>query len=48
MYFGERLHADAYQVALRLKDDGTFDNKYRGSDHMMVQAIIRFDQVATP
>ena len=48
MYFGERLHADAYQVALRLNDDGTFDNDYRGSDHMMVQAIIRFDPVATP
>ncbi len=48
MYLGERLHADAYQVALRLNDDGTFDNNYRGSDHMMVQAIIRFDPVATP
>jgi endonuclease/exonuclease/phosphatase family metal-dependent hydrolase len=45
MYRGEFLHADAYQVALRLKKDGTFDNKYRGSDHMMVQAIIRFDPV---
>ena len=43
MYKGEFLHADAYQVALRLKEDGTFDNNYRGSDHMMVQAIIRFD-----
>lgn len=43
MYKGEFLHADAYQVALRLNDDGTFDNNYRGSDHMMVQAIIRFD-----
>lgn len=43
MYFGDTLHADAYQVALRLKEDGTFDNKYRGSDHMMVQSIIRFE-----
>jgi endonuclease/exonuclease/phosphatase family metal-dependent hydrolase len=43
MYKGEFLHADAYQVALRLNEDGTFDNNYRGSDHMMVQAIIRFD-----
>lgn len=43
MYKGERLNADAYQVALRLNEDGTFDDLYRGSDHMMVQAIIRFD-----
>lgn len=43
MYLGDSLHADAYQVALRLNKDGTFNNKYRGSDHMMVQAIIRFD-----
>lgn len=48
MYKSERLHADAYQVALRLNEDGTFDNNYRGSDHMMVQAIIRFDPVTTP
>jgi endonuclease/exonuclease/phosphatase family metal-dependent hydrolase len=48
MYRGEFLHADAYQVALRLKEDGTFDNKYRGSDHMMVQAIIRFDPAPKP
>ena len=48
MYKSERLHADAYQVALRLNDDGTFDNNYRGSDHMMVQAIIRFDPVTSP
>jgi endonuclease/exonuclease/phosphatase family metal-dependent hydrolase len=46
MYKGEGLNADAYQVALRLKEDGTFDNYYRGSDHMMVQAILRFDPVA--
>ena len=48
MYKGEFLQADAYQVALRLKEDGTFDNKYRGSDHMMVQAIIRFNPATTP
>ena len=48
MYKSDRLHADAYQVALRLKEDGTFDNRYRGSDHMMVQAIIRFDPITTP
>lgn len=48
MYKGELLHADAYQVALRLNEDGTFDNSYRGSDHMMVQAIIRFDPTTTP
>ncbi len=48
MYKGELLHADAYQVALRLKKDGTFDNNYRGSDHMMVQAIIRFDPASQP
>ena len=48
MYRGKRLHADAYQVALRLKDDGSFDNDYRGSDHMMVQAIIRFDPLESP
>jgi endonuclease/exonuclease/phosphatase family metal-dependent hydrolase len=48
MYMSERLHADAYQVALRLNEDGTFDNNYRGSDHMMVQAIIRFDPTTTP
>ena len=45
MYRGERLNADAYQVVLRLNEDGTFDNDYRGSDHMMVQAIIRFDPI---
>ena len=48
MYKGELLQADAYQVALRLNEDGTFDNNYRGSDHMMVQAIIRFNPAATP
>jgi endonuclease/exonuclease/phosphatase family metal-dependent hydrolase len=48
MYKSDRLHADAYQVALRLKEDGTFDNDYRGSDHMMVQAIIRFDPLPKP
>ena len=48
MYKSDRLHADAYQVALRLKADGTFDNNYRASDHMMVQAIIRFDPITTP
>jgi endonuclease/exonuclease/phosphatase family metal-dependent hydrolase len=48
MYKGELLQADAYQVALRLNEDGTFDNKYRGSDHMMVQAIIRFAPATTP
>jgi endonuclease/exonuclease/phosphatase family metal-dependent hydrolase len=48
MYKGDFLQADAYQVALRLKEDGTFDNNYRGSDHMMVQAIIRFDPTTTP
>ena len=48
MYKSDRLNADAYQVALRLKEDGTFDNNYRGSDHMMVQAIIRFDPITTP
>jgi endonuclease/exonuclease/phosphatase family metal-dependent hydrolase len=48
MYKGEFLNADAYQVALRLNEDGTFDNNYRGSDHMMVQAIIRFDPTTTP
>jgi endonuclease/exonuclease/phosphatase family metal-dependent hydrolase len=48
MYKGELLQADAYQVALRLNKDGTFDNKYRGSDHMMVQAIIRFNPATTP
>ncbi len=48
MYKSDRLHADAYQVALRLKEDGTFDNNYRGSDHMMVQAIIRFDPITAP
>jgi endonuclease/exonuclease/phosphatase family metal-dependent hydrolase len=48
MYKGELLQADAYQVALRLNKDGTFDNSYRGSDHMMVQAIIRFNPAATP
>jgi endonuclease/exonuclease/phosphatase family metal-dependent hydrolase len=45
MYKGDRLNVDAYQVALRLNKDGTFDNNYRGSDHMMVQAIIRFDPI---
>lgn len=44
MYKGEGLKADAYQVALRLNEDGTFNNKYRSSDHMMIQAIIRFVQ----
>jgi endonuclease/exonuclease/phosphatase family metal-dependent hydrolase len=48
MFKGELLNADAYQVALRLNEDGTFDNNYRGSDHMMVQAIIRFNPAATP
>jgi endonuclease/exonuclease/phosphatase family metal-dependent hydrolase len=48
MYKGDFLQADAYQVALRLNEDGTFDNNYRGSDHMMVQAIIRFDPTTTP
>jgi hypothetical protein len=48
MYKGDFLQADAYQVALRLNEDGTFDNDYRGSDHMMVQAIIRFDPTTTP
>jgi endonuclease/exonuclease/phosphatase family metal-dependent hydrolase len=48
MYKGEFLTADAYQVALRLNEDGTFDNNYRGSDHMMVQAIIRFDPALSP
>jgi len=48
MYKGETLQADAYQVALRLNEDGTFDNDYRGSDHMMVQAIIRFNPATTP
>lgn len=48
MYRGEFLQADAYQVALRLNEDGTFDNNYRGSDHMMVQAIIRFDPAPAP
>jgi endonuclease/exonuclease/phosphatase family metal-dependent hydrolase len=48
MYKGEFLQADAYQVALRLNEDGTFDNNYRGSDHMMVQAIIRFNPATTP
>lgn len=48
MYKGDLLQADAYQVALRLNEDGTFDNNYRGSDHMMVQAIIRFAPATTP
>mgnify|MGYP006197006877 FL=1 len=48
MFKGELLNADAYQVALRLNEDGTFDNNYRGSDHMMVQAIIRFNPAVTP
>jgi endonuclease/exonuclease/phosphatase family metal-dependent hydrolase len=48
MYKGEFLQADAYQVALRLNEDGTFDNNYRGSDHMMVQAIIKFNPATTP
>ena len=48
MFKGELLNADAYQVALRLNEDGTFDNNYRGSDHMMVQAIIRFNPATTP
>ena len=48
MFKGELLNADAYQVALRLNEDGTFDNNYRGSDHMMVQAVIRFNPATTP
>lgn len=48
MYKGQFLQADAYQVALRLNEDGTFNNDYRGSDHMMVQAIIRFDPATKP
>lgn len=43
MYKGKALRADIYAVVLKLKSDGTFDNRYRGSDHMMVQATIFFD-----
>jgi endonuclease/exonuclease/phosphatase family metal-dependent hydrolase len=43
MYRGAGLRADLYVVALWLKKDGTFDNNYRASDHMMVQAFIYFD-----
>ena len=43
MYQGKALRADIYAVVLKLKSDGTFDNRYRGSDHMMVQATIFFD-----
>lgn len=47
MYRGAGLRSDIYAVSLKLKDDGTFDNRYRGSDHMMVQTVIHFDN-ATP
>lgn len=43
MYRGAGLRADLYAVDLWLKPDGTFDNNYRASDHMMVQAFIYFD-----
>lgn len=43
MYQGKGLRADIYAVVLKLKADGTFDNRYRGSDHMMVQSTIFFD-----
>ena len=30
-----------YEVVIRLNPDGTFDERYRGSDHQMVRATIR-------
>lgn len=47
MYRGAGLRSDIYAVSLKLNADGTFDNSYRGSDHMMVQTVIHFDN-ATP
>lgn len=47
MYKGEGLVADVYMVVVRTNPDGTFDNNYRGSDHLMVQALIHFN-AATP
>ena len=43
MYRGKGLRADVYAVALNLKKDGSFDNNYRGSDHIMVQSVIYFE-----
>ncbi|MEI6404235.1 MAG: endonuclease/exonuclease/phosphatase family protein [Actinomycetes bacterium] len=51
MYRGKGLRADVYAVALNLKKDGSFDNNYRGSDHIMVQSVIHFDDapgIASP
>jgi endonuclease/exonuclease/phosphatase family metal-dependent hydrolase len=47
MFKGPGLRSDIYAVSLKLNADGTFDNSYRGSDHMMVQTVIHFDN-ATP
>ena len=47
MYRGEGLVADVYMVVVRTNPDGTFDNNYRGSDHLMVQALIHFN-ASTP
>ena len=46
MFKGAGLRSDIYAVSLKLNDDGTFDNSYRGSDHMMVQTVIHFDKAS--
>ena len=40
MYLGAGVAAQNYAVELHLKDDGTFDNTFRASDHMMIKSLI--------
>lgn len=40
MYIGDGVSAANYAVELHLKDDGTFDNAFRASDHLMVRSLI--------
>ena len=46
MYFGANVAADSYAVELHLNEDGTFNNDYRASDHMMVKSILKFNPAA--
>jgi endonuclease/exonuclease/phosphatase family metal-dependent hydrolase len=44
MYLGKNIQTEIYTVELHLNDDGTFNNDYRASDHMMVTALLNFNK----
>jgi endonuclease/exonuclease/phosphatase family metal-dependent hydrolase len=44
----DRGKALRYEVHLRLRDDGRFDNRFRGSDHNLVLADVRLPRVSAP